>query len=138
MAQRLMKPIPIDAAADIAKTFGYDQVIVIARRVGEPPAEHGEHVTTYGVNAAHCSVAAKIGDFLKYKIMGWKKEETTQHEAAFTKGVTITGDITLRELVEATKRSRALLHCDCDPELTVVGVELDDLLAHFKIDGEEG
>ncbi len=35
----------------------------------------GEHCTTYGVNDAHCSVAARIGDFLKYKVMGWKEEK---------------------------------------------------------------
>lgn len=61
-----MKRIPIRAAADIARAYGYDQVIVYARKVGE-----GEHMTTYGVTQAHCDVAAQIGNFLKTKIMGW-------------------------------------------------------------------
>ncbi len=68
-----MKPIPISAAERIAKEFGYDQVIIVARKVGDAPDPHGEHVTTYGVNPEHCAVAARAGDFLKYKVMGWVK-----------------------------------------------------------------
>ena len=64
-----MKPIPISAAKRIAEEFDYDQVVIIARAVGE-----GEHVTTYGKDSKHCKVAAAIGDFLKYKVMGWAKE----------------------------------------------------------------
>lgn len=70
-----MKPIPISAAERIAKKYGYDQVIIIARRVGDDPEPHGEHVTTYGVTKAHCDVAARIGDFLKFKVMGWVRED---------------------------------------------------------------
>jgi len=64
-----MKDIPISAAKKIAEQFDYDQVVIIARKVGQ-----GEHVTTYGVDKANCDVAARIGDFLKYKVMGWIKE----------------------------------------------------------------
>lgn len=70
-----MKRIPIKAAENIAKLYGYDQVVIIARKVGQDPNLHGEHCTTYGVNEEHCKVAARIGDFLKYKVMGWTKEE---------------------------------------------------------------
>lgn len=63
-----MKRIPIRAAEKIAQDYGYDQVIVIARKVGD---DGGEHVTTYGRNKAHCDAAARTGDFLKHKIMGW-------------------------------------------------------------------
>ena len=56
----------------IAEKYGYDQVIIIARKVGEG-SSGGEHCTTYGVDKQNCDVAAKIGDFLKYKIMGWKR-----------------------------------------------------------------
>lgn len=69
-----MKPIPISAAERIAKSYGYDQVVIIARRVGEEPEPCGEHVTTYGRNKAHCDVAARIGDFLKFKVVGWAKD----------------------------------------------------------------
>ncbi|MBQ4826592.1 hypothetical protein J4729_18875 [Leisingera sp. HS039] len=68
------KPIPVSAAERIAKFYGYDQVVIIARRVGEDPEPNGEHVTTYGRTKEHCSVAARIGDFLKFKVMGWTKE----------------------------------------------------------------
>lgn len=69
-----MRRIPIKAAKHIADTYGYDQVIIIGRKVGEDPDPHGEHCTTYGRNTAHCSVAAAIGDFFKYKLMEWTKE----------------------------------------------------------------
>lgn len=74
-----MKPIPVSAAEAIAHKYGYDQVVVIARKVGDDPAPHGEHCTTYGRNKEHCSVAARIGDLLKFKVMGWVKEQTTDH-----------------------------------------------------------
>ena len=74
MAERPMRPIPIGAAKRIADRYGYDQIVIVARRVGEAPEPCGEHVTTYGRNKAHCGIAAEIGDFLKYKIMNWAKE----------------------------------------------------------------
>ncbi|WP_205877319.1 hypothetical protein [Leisingera sp. NJS204] len=64
-----MNPIPVSSAERIAKAYGYDQVVIIARRVGDDP--NGEHVTTYGRDKAHCSSAARIGEFLKFKVMGW-------------------------------------------------------------------
>lgn len=64
-------PIPISAAKEIAEKYNYDQVIIFARRVGEAPYPHGEHLTTYGVDRVHCDLAARIGDFLKHKIMKW-------------------------------------------------------------------
>lgn len=66
-----MKRIPIAAAKRIAEEYGYDQVVVYARKVGEEPEPHGEYMTTYGVNKTHCDVAARMGDVLK-KFMGWK------------------------------------------------------------------
>lgn len=66
-----MKRIPIKAAQHIAELYGYDQVMIYARKVGDDPAPHGEHMTTYGVNKIHCDAMAKIGNFLKTKIMGW-------------------------------------------------------------------
>lgn len=64
-----MKRIPIKAAKLIAEEYGYDQVVIVARAVGT-----GEHVTTYGVDNANCIVAARIGEFLKTKVMGWRRE----------------------------------------------------------------
>lgn len=70
------KPIPVSAGEEIADKYDYDQVIIIARKVGDDGCEH---VTTYGVDKTHCGVAARIGDYLKYEIMGWprpQQEET--------------------------------------------------------------
>lgn len=61
-----MRKIPITHAKELAEKNGLDQVIVIGRKVGSH-----ESVTTYGVDKANCDAAAKIGDFLKHKIMGW-------------------------------------------------------------------
>ena len=66
-----MKRIPIKAAEEIAKKYEYDQIIIYARKIGN---QGGEHMTTYGVNKKHCRAAAKIGDYLKYRIMGWNRE----------------------------------------------------------------
>lgn len=68
------KPIPVSAAKHIAKTYGYDQVIIVARMVGDDGVEH---CTTYGRDKAHCAVAARCGDFLKHKVMGWHEGEKT-------------------------------------------------------------
>lgn len=65
-----MKRIPIAAAERIAKAYGYDQVIVIGRKVGAAPALYGEHITTYGVNKDHCGAAALISKKLQ-QIFGW-------------------------------------------------------------------
>lgn len=74
--RRPVQPIPIIDARHIAERYGYDQVIIIARRVGE---DGSEHVTTYGRDKANCDVAARAGEFLKFKIMGWASE--AGHEA---------------------------------------------------------
>lgn len=63
-----MKPIPISAAERVAKLYGYEQVVIYARKTGEGG---GEHMTTYGVDKTHCSIAARIGEVLQ-KFMGWK------------------------------------------------------------------
>jgi hypothetical protein len=62
------KRIPISAARFIAEKYGYDQVVIFARKCGDGGREH---CTTYGVSKEHCSVAARIGDFFKYELMRW-------------------------------------------------------------------
>lgn len=74
---RKMRSIPVKAGERIAKEFGYDQVIIIARRVGEKPDPHGEHVTTYGITRIHCDVAARTGSYVKREIMGWPEQPST-------------------------------------------------------------
>lgn len=65
-----MHPIPIERAKHIADMYGYDQVVIYARRCHDSDLPHGEHMTTYGRTKEHCRVAAMIGDTLK-KFMGW-------------------------------------------------------------------
>lgn len=80
MSERPMKPIPIGAAARIAKDYGYDQVIIVARRVGEAPDPCGEHMTTYGVDPVHCDVAARCGSRLQREVMGWDEKQVKKQE----------------------------------------------------------
>lgn len=63
-----MKPIPISAGAKIAKDYGYEQVVIYARKTGY---DGGEHMTTYGVTKVHCGIAALIGKTLQ-RLMCWK------------------------------------------------------------------
>jgi hypothetical protein len=80
-----MKRIPISAAEHIAKTYGYDQVMIYARKVDRPAGvgetakdeiKGGEHMTTYGVNKLHCDAMARIGSYLQKKIMGWSEDKS--------------------------------------------------------------
>ncbi len=64
--------IPITQAKHIAEKYGFDQVIIIARKTGK---NGNEHVTTYGKTKEHCEIAANTGEFLKYKVIGWHKSE---------------------------------------------------------------
>lgn len=78
-----MKPIPISAARRIAEEYGYDQIMIYARKVDRPAGvgetakqaiKGSEHMTTYGVTKVHCAAMAQIAEFLKTKIMGWVKQ----------------------------------------------------------------
>lgn len=70
----MAKPIdiPISAAENIAKKYGYDQVIIYARKPGDE--DEAEHMTTYGTNSVHCKIAASMGNTLKI-FMGWDVEK---------------------------------------------------------------
>jgi hypothetical protein len=58
--------ISIAAAERIGKDHGYDQVIIYARRVGEPGLEW---VTTWGKDRSHCDAAARIGDAIGRQVV---------------------------------------------------------------------
>ena len=66
----MSEEIPIQAAKEISEKYDYDQVIIIARKVGD---DGNEHVTTYGKDKKNCIVATRIGNFLKYQVMEWTK-----------------------------------------------------------------
>lgn len=74
---RPAQPIPVHEGRAIGEKYAYDQVVIVARKVGEDGVEH---CTTWGRGPEHCEVAARIGDFLKHKVMGWARENTTSHE----------------------------------------------------------
>ncbi len=71
---RPLLPIPIPAAEAIAKKYGYDQVVVYARRVGEHPLPSGEHMATYGIDKTHCDVAALMGSTMK-RVAQWPSRD---------------------------------------------------------------
>ena len=60
--------LPIKAARDIADTYGWDQVIIVARKTGD---DGYEHVVTYGKDRAHCEAAARAGNAIKHHLMQW-------------------------------------------------------------------
>lgn len=60
--------LPIKAARNIANDHGWDQVIIVARKVGD---DGYEHVVTYGKDAAHCEAAARAGNAIKHHLMKW-------------------------------------------------------------------
>lgn len=66
------KRIPIAAARRIAEAYGYDQVVVYARKVGDAG---GEHMTTYGTTPTHCGIAARMAAKLQ-EFMGWNATTT--------------------------------------------------------------
>lgn len=63
-----MKRIPIKAAKEVAEKYGYDQVMIYGRKVGE---NGGEHMTTYGVDKKHCSAIGLIAKAIQKMI--WSK-----------------------------------------------------------------
>lgn len=62
-----MTKIPISAAKEIADKYGFEQVVIFARKTGEGGTEH---LTTFGVTPTHCRIAAKMADVLK-TFMRW-------------------------------------------------------------------
>ena len=69
------KHIPISAAKHIANEYGFDQVVIFARKPESSPGfgDGGEHVTTYGKTVADCDVAARMGNHLK-RVVGWPEK----------------------------------------------------------------
>lgn len=63
--------LPIKAAREIADAYGWDQVVVVARKVG---GDGIEHVVTYGKDTANCEAAARVGMALKHHLMQWPSE----------------------------------------------------------------
>ena len=60
--------LPIKEAKAIAQAYGWDQVVIVARKVGDSGYEH---VVTYGKGSAHCEAAARVGMAVKHHLMRW-------------------------------------------------------------------
>ena len=56
------KRIPIAAAKRIGEQYGYDQVIIVARKIGVGGRQWH---TTWGRNKAHCNAASMIMRWLE-------------------------------------------------------------------------
>ena len=63
-----MNALPIKAAREIAREYDCDQVIIVARKVGDSGIER---VVTYGEGADHCEAAARAGMAIKHHLMSW-------------------------------------------------------------------
>lgn len=79
-----MLPIPISVGKMIATNYGYDQVVIMARRCHKTPQPHGEHITTYGRNPQHCEVASMMGKRLQAVAQWISPQETADLEALVT------------------------------------------------------
>lgn len=69
--------IPISAGKRIADLYGYDQVVIVARRVEDDDQAGQEWMTTYGRNRAHCDIAARIGRWLRKRMNEYEKARIT-------------------------------------------------------------
>lgn len=55
---------------EFADKYDLDQLVIVGRKVGD----NGKDIcTSYGKDREHAAVANEIADYLKYKVMGWKK-----------------------------------------------------------------
>ena len=66
-----IKRVPIAAAKRLAKQYGYEQVIIIARKVSRD--SHGGSMATYGTTRKHCDEAADVGNSMVERILHWEK-----------------------------------------------------------------
>lgn len=126
--------IPIKRAEEIAKAHGYDQVIIYARRVGEPGQEW---VTTYGVDKTHCAAAARIGDAIGRQVVTPLEELSDRAENAEREHAQV-----MTALLGKAARIRALedRYEDWKPVSEPphqIQIERGELLSFYR-DGEDG
>ena len=60
--------IQLSEMEELCTKYGFDQVIVLARKVGEGGYEN---LGTHGVDMEHSAAAEAIGVHLRIKVMGW-------------------------------------------------------------------
>ena len=91
-------PLPIIALAEmeaLCTKYGFNQVIVLARKVGE----HGyENLGTHGTDMEHSNAAAAIGEHLRKDVLGWTESP---------EGKELVGErVALARAAPGTKRER--------------------------------
>lgn len=66
------KRVPVAAAKRIAKQYGYDQVLIVTRKVGPDGVQWH---TTYGRNREHCDAASRIMRWLEQQMDAYHDPE---------------------------------------------------------------
>lgn len=66
------KPIPVHEGRSIAQRYGYDQILIIGRKV-DPDGEQWH--TTYGRNREHCDAAGRIMRWLERQMDAYDDPE---------------------------------------------------------------
>lgn len=74
--KKLGTRIPVKAAADIGKLYGYNQVVIHAFSLGA----NVQTVATWGQSQADCENAAAGGNAIK-KLLGWPEDQCKEKPA---------------------------------------------------------
>jgi|SRR5271165_3985242 len=74
------QPVSHEALGNLMKYYGWDQAILIAR------TEDGDEcVTTSGIGYRNGKIAQEMGEFMKFKVMGWQHDTSLDEEIAKAK-----------------------------------------------------
>ena len=60
--------ISLEDMEALLERYGFDQIIVLARKLGE---DGYENLGTHGTDMEHSNAAAAIGEHLRKEVMGW-------------------------------------------------------------------
>lgn len=112
--------IPIATAEQIGKKHGYDQVIIVARRIGEPGLEW---CTTWGKDKTHCDAAARIGDAIRDSVTPTIERLTSRAEEAEQ------GGAALQAKLDHSEKVIAGLNAQLTAEIAATGSLAAKLLA---------
>lgn len=65
-----MAEIPASDLKEFCDKHDLEQLVIVGRKTG---GDGKEVCSSYGVNREHSEIANDIANFMKYKVMGWKK-----------------------------------------------------------------
>lgn len=115
--------LPIKTAKHIADEYNWDQVIIVARKVGD---NGYEHVVTYGKCSAHCEAAARAGNAIKHHLMRWPCSlfDSDLRVLGVGRDADIPNALTVSFNVEPTDRDVRMVHdMLCPPTKSPADVE---------------